>query len=362
MNSLKKYFLFFIVIFQSSYITALQTPIIKEGRYYYSQEDTHEHINLKKAAEFLSKSIFSVESWKRRIINYLDPDHITTPKVEELLQPEQTTPPAFSTEPLITWIGHATFLIQINGCNILTDPLFGDVKVGPMTLSKRVMAPGITLENLPHIDAIIISHNHSDHTDAWSLQELCKKYDPVVYVPEGDRALFKGIGFSRVHECTWWQVNHQTVEGNNITFTFLPAYHWSIRFSLQSYRTSLWGSWMISSNNKNIYFAGDTAYGPHFTEIAQTFNNIDAALMPIGPTCLGKNRHAHKHVDAYESVNAFQDLGAQTFIPMHYGTVFVGKDKEMLENPLKAIHAAWSAKKLAPERLLLARCGKSYSL
>jgi N-acyl-phosphatidylethanolamine-hydrolysing phospholipase D len=364
---MKKIYLFtatFISLASCLNVHAHQTPLIKEGRYYYSEQDTHEHMNLQRALSFLGRKTLSLDAWKQRIITFLDPVYATSmPNVTEVLKPQQLTSIAdFFLEPRIVWIGHATFLIQINGFNILTDPLFGDVKAGPLTLSKRSMAPGIAIENLPHIDAIVISHNHSDHTDTYSLQTICKRDNPDVYVPEGNRDIFKSMGLTRVHECTWWQVNRYSKDNRSVQLTFLPAYHWSIRFSLQSYRASLWGSWMITANNRSIYFAGDTAYGPHFKEIGEQFSNIDAALMPIGPSTEDKHHHNHAHVNAHQAVQAFTDLGAKLFVPMHYGTVFVNKNKEMLELPLKQLNESWKEKELPAERLLMATCGKLYTL
>lgn len=359
---MKHQFFTIIVALSCIHLThALQTPVVKEGRYFYTDTDNHEHINLSKALAFLSRKALSVDIWKQRIITFLDPKYEVAPNIIERLKPEQLKEaPRFSMEPSIVWIGHASFLIQINGFNILTDPVFGDVKAGPLTLSKRSMEPGIAIENLPPIDAIVISHNHSDHTDTYSLQTICKRDNPDVYVPEGNRELFHSMGISRVHECTWWQVNHQARDGRSVQFTFLPARHWSIRFSLGSYRTSLWGSWMITAENRSVYFAGDTAYGQHFKEIGEKFPGIDIALMPIGPTSEGANTHAHSHVNAQEAVAAFVDLQARIFVPMHYGTFFVSKDKEMFELPLKQLYESWMRHELPQERLLLATCGKVY--
>ncbi len=335
-------------------------PIKRDGRYYYSQEDTHEHINLSKALSFLGRKLLSPKQWIEGVKSLFYPKNKEVIDHKAWMNPTQSIPEASSIQPKITWIGHATFLVQINGFNILTDPVFGNVKVGPFTLDRRMIEPGIKFDDLPRIDAIVISHNHSDHTDTSTLKSLAEKYQPTVFVPEGNKSLFEGMGFENVVENTWWEKTELVDGARRVTISCLPAYHWSIRFSLGGYRKSLWASWMISANNANIYFAGDTAYGKHFKEIAAEFPTINAALMPIAPTCAGENKHKHYHVDALEAVDAFIDLNAHSFVPMHYGTFFSGKDTVVY--PITRLKEYWYEKRsqLNGKRLLMARCGEPY--
>lgn len=341
-------------------LPAMMQPIIKDGRYYYDENDNHEQINLQKALIFLKKNMLD------SMINKLFGTTCSAKNEERvsqvaLLDPIQSIPVAESIELKITWIGHATFLIQVNGFNILTDPIFGAVKMGPRTICDRWIPVGIKFEDLPHIDAVVISHNHPDHLDNMTLKALAKKYQPKIFVPKGNRALVESMGCSNVSEGNWWDGFIINKNGRSLTVTCLPARHYSVRFSLVSYRKALWSSWMISANDKDVYFAGDTAYGKHFKQIGIKFPSIDIALMPIAPTNKGnENKHKDEHINAPEAVDAFIDLKAGVFIPMHYGTFFSKQYKLMY--PLNRLHEYWqqNAAELADKKLLVARCGQGY--
>jgi L-ascorbate metabolism protein UlaG (beta-lactamase superfamily) len=241
--------------------------------------------------------------------------------------------PERSHDLLVTWIGHATFLIQVGGLNILTDPLFGR----PSFLFPRLTPPGISLQALPPLDVILISHNHWDHMEAVALsflQPLLNERGGHVLVPEGDHHWFIKRGFKNVVGASWWQ---QQVKGA-ITYTFLPAHHWSQR-GLFDRNRSLWGSWLIQSTDCTLYFGGDSAYGDHFREIADEFSTIDCALLPIGP-CEPRHALKHSHMNAEEAGQAFVDLKANYFIPMHWGTFNFGIDDPLL--PLKRLQNWWT--------------------
>lgn len=239
--------------------------------------------------------------------------------------------------PRITWIGHSSFLIQLQQVNIITDPIFDKVTY----FFPRLNCKGITLDQIPSIDVVLISHNHLDHMNKPALHAIAQKNPQVTFlVPMGNRSWFERHGFERVQEFMWWQDSVLSFSQNNraaqIIFTFLPANHWSQR-SLFDRNKTLWGSWMVTSDDFSIYFAGDTAYGNHFKEISQDFTNINVALLPIGP-CEPQHMRA-SHTDANEAGMAFLDLNAQHFVPMHWGTYPFGDDSVML--PVARLQTWW---------------------
>jgi len=260
-----------------------------------------------------------------------------------------------SSQPRITWLGHSTFLIQIGNINILTDPIFGNASF----LYPRILPVGIKPAQLPRIDCVLISHNHHDHMDTASLMLLKEHENALFLVPAGDKAWFDSRGFGQVREYMWWQQDLLNIMGRQMRMTFLPAHHWSQRGLFDKNR-SLWGSWMIECDGYTIYFAGDTAYGEHFLQIADEFPAIDVALMPIGP-CLPRAWMRGSHVGPHEAGQAFLDLRAQNFIPMHWGTFAFGVDA--FDTPITMLAQWWAEQKaqLGLKQLHLLPVGKACS-
>ncbi len=244
----------------------------------------------------------------------------------------------------ITWIGHSTFLIQAEGINILTDPVFGH-----LPFFRRQIKPGIPLKKVPSIDYVIISHNHRDHMDSAALSFFKNHPECTFLVPLGDKAWFERRGFTRVKEYTWWERETFTQGTAAIEFAFLPALHWSQR-GLRDFNKSLWGSWMMSVGGHTIYFGGDTAYSGHFNAISQEFSEISHAIMPIGP-CEPRRWMQESHMNAEDAGQAFLDLKAQKFFPMHWGTFSFGTDHH--EAPHERILSWWHKQQLSPDKELL---------
>jgi len=206
----------------------------------------------------------------------------------------------------VTWIGHSSFAVQDGGDVFLTDPHFGPRALIPPRLSP----PGIPLGAVPPDAFAVLSHNHYDHLDDWTVRHLP---DTIQwFVPLGLGKWFRDRG-RRAVELDWWQ----SARHGRWTLTCLPAQHWSNRLGMGRNAT-LWCSWMLESGEHRYYFAGDSGYYRGFAEIGRRFPGIDVAFLPIGayePRWFMRPQHA----DPAEAYRAFLDLGARTLIPMHWG-------------------------------------------
>ena len=319
-------------------------PFFKENRYYNHQYDQPESLLFHTIPSF----IVSLHARKKRL-----------PENKPVWFCPTTIAPS-SNQPLITWIGHASFLIQIGGINIITDPIFGNASV----FFPRIFPPGIPLHCLPPLDIIVLSHNHRDHCDVASLLGIQKLHPHVkVLVPLGDKKWLQKRGIMNVLEHTWWDTHTQTSDSGSVTCTFLPSHHWSGQ-GIFDRNKSLWGSWMITptdgiTSKPSIYFAGDTAYADHFKYIAQEFPHIGIALMPIAPgepDCWMRK----SHMDAQQAAQAFIDLRAEHFIPMHWGTFQFGRDT--FQGPLERLQTAWTTHTINNNKLTIAKIGQGLLL
>ena len=224
------------------------------------------------------------------------------------------------------WIGHSTFLINNGDLTILTDPIFSE-RASPLNFAgpKRLIKPVIKIKDLPEVDVITISHNHYDHLDINSLRKIQKKFPNVkILVPKGDLKLLKNYNLNNGFEFLWWE----EIIFDNTKFIFTPAQHWSAR-GLRDRNKSLWGSWFIKNEDKNIFHAGDTGYSEDFIEIRNRLGAVDFAMIPIGaydPEWF----MSYSHVNPEEALNIAKDLDAKKSIGMHWGT-FILTDEPVLE-------------------------------
>ena len=229
-----------------------------------------------------------------------------------------------------TFIGHATALLQFDNINILTDPVLSET-IGPGTLldQNRTRPPGIRFEDLPKIDIVLLSHNHYDHTGIQTLKRLAERFNPVMLVPLGEKALLLENGLTNVIELDWWQ--ETTLLNRKISL--VPAHHFTMR-GIEDRNTSLWGGYVVETEQGPIYFAGDTGWGDHFRKINEKFGKIRLSLLPIGPVN-PRGFMAPVHIDGVEAVKAHIVLQSQTSMAIHHGTYQQGDDT-MLE-PLEVL-------------------------
>jgi L-ascorbate metabolism protein UlaG (beta-lactamase superfamily) len=270
--------------------------------------------------------------------------------------PKQPKPPArVESGVRITFVNHATVLVQIAGLNILTDPIWSET-TGPFSLGpRRHKAPGIAFEDLPPIDLVVISHNHWDHLDMPTIARLAERDPIVVFAGLGTAKLFPKSGVKvRAVDLDWWE--SKTINGVRIRFA--PAQHWSTR-ALVDRNFNLWGSWYFESDHHRVYFAGDTGAGSHFAAIKARYGAPDLALIPIGayaPRWFMRSQH----LDPVDAVEAHRALGAKQSVAIHWGT-FQQTDESMVA-PRDELEAALEAAALPPETFVALENGESVSL
>lgn len=309
---MRTFLLFTFLCFFSGVIKA-ETPMKIsdhfDGTHFYNLDGKSEKGFLDVLKWKLTSTVESWSNYPTTPVKYVTPEN----KVEGLK---------------ITFIGHATFLIQLNGFNILTDPVWSQ-RASPFSFlgPKRYTEVPVELEKLPKIDIVLVSHNHYDHMDNETLSFLGKRDNPLFIVPLENKKTMQDFGLQNIVELDWWDAHNIN---DKMTITLLPARHWSRR-SLRDTNQSLWGSFLLSSGSKNVYFAGDTGFGKHFELIAKKYPEIDVAMIPIGayePRWFMKEAHMNPE----DAVDAHLILKPKQSIGMHFGT-FQLTD----EGPLKPI-------------------------
>lgn len=239
---------------------------------------------------------------------------------------------------LVTWIGHATMLVQTAGCNILTDP-FLSARASPVSFvgPKRVRPPALTSQTMPPIDMILLSHNHYDHMDIPALCDIARHHAPVVITPTGNaRLVQKASDQLRIIELGWGE----STAVNGLSVHLTPALHWSKRAFIGA-NTALWGAFAVETPGGTIYFAGDTGFGTGatFAAIRAQFGPPRLSLLPIGayePRWFMKPHHMNPE----EAVRAHQALASRTSIAMHHGTIQL--TDEAMDAPVRDLGEALS--------------------
>ncbi|HEV3270986.1 MAG TPA: MBL fold metallo-hydrolase [Candidatus Methylacidiphilales bacterium] len=205
----------------------------------------------------------------------------------------------------ITWIGHASFLIQTPRHNILVDPNWANWLI----VIKRLKRAGLSIHDLPNIDLVLITHAHFDHLNRRTLRAVAAR-QPIV-VPSGVASLVHDLGFEKVHEMNWWD----EWEYRDLKVTFTPAKHWGARVLHDQHRG--YGGFVIGFEGRQVYHCGDSAYFSGFREIGRRLAP-EIALLPIGAYEPPSGRDVHMGPE--EAVQAFHELKSKTFVPMHFGT------------------------------------------
>ena len=221
---------------------------------------------------------------------------------------------AMERNPSVTWIGHSTMLVRMDGVTFLTDPIFSE-RASPIAFAgpKRLVPPGVPLEELPPIDFVLLSHDHYDHTDVPSIEALAKRGARFI-VPLGMGELVRSAGGQAV-ELDWWQ----DAQMGRVRVSCVPAQHFSGRSAVGGANQRLWAGWVVAGPTRRFYHAGDSGYFAGFAEIGKRLGPIDLAALPIGAYRPRSIMH-FVHLNPEEAIQAAVDLGAHRVVAMHYGT------------------------------------------
>jgi len=275
----------------------------------------------------------------------------------------------------VTWVGHATFLIQLPGLNVLTDPIWSR-RASPFSFlgPSRFVPPSPAIDELPPIHAVLLSHDHYDHLDVASVRKLHARFGPELtwLTPLGYRGWFARLGVSRVVELDWWE--RARLPGGAFEAVAAPARHWTRR-TVRSTNRRLWASWALvprrteggspstperasgAAVQPRVYFGGDTAYSPHFAEIGARLGSFDVSLLPVGayePRWFMKV----SHMNPQEAVRGYLDLGGRgAFVPGHWGTFRLTTEPPL--EPPRLTEEAWRGAGLPAERLRVLRHGET---
>lgn len=269
--------------------------------------------------------------------------------------PRHPRRPVGDAEMVITFVGHATFLIETSGGAVITDPVFAE-RASPVSFAgpRRVRQPGVRLEDLPPITMVLLSHNHYDHCDLRALRQLDERCAPTFVTLIGNAPLLRSAGIVRVEELDWWDASTTAP----VPVWATPAQHFSARTPFDRNR-ALWGGFVMEAGPHRLFFCGDSGYGPHFRDIGARLGPFDAALLPIGayePRWFMKDIH----MNPAEAVQAHLDVGSRLSIGMHFGTFQL--TTEDINEPVAALARARDATGMSADRFRVLEVGESLTL
>jgi N-acyl-phosphatidylethanolamine-hydrolysing phospholipase D len=259
---------------------------------------------------------------------------------------------AGSGEPTVTWVGHSTLLVQLDGLNVLTDPNWGFV-AGPLSWigPRRLSPPGLAFEDLPRIDLVLISHDHYDHLDRPTVMRLHAAHHPLFLVPLGLKAWMADQGITRVEELDWWD----TRELGGLRFVCAPAQHFSQR-AFWDRNSRLWASWVLLGRSRRFYFGGDTGYFDGFRQVGERFGPFDLSAIAIG-AYMPATIMRWNHTTPEQAVRAFEDLRSRTLLGIHWGTFDLAE--EPLDEPPRRMLAEVARRGIDPSRAWILAIGET---
>ena len=302
------------------------TPLDKNNRFM-----NHEFPFVPKFADVLK---WSVERNPQRDEKKADPFRLVHRDDKTFLQHDRDC---------LVWLGHSTFFLRMNGVNVLIDPVFYKIP-----LVKRYADHAFSPQTFSTLDYLLISHNHQDHCQEKSIREI-SALNPGLTILSGlrmENLLAPWSKGATVQTAGWYQ-QYQT--SDPLSIYYLPSRHWSKR-SLNDTNRELWGAFVFQTKDKTIYFSGDTGYGSHFKEAKELFPSIDMAIIGVGAYKPEWFMHVN-HISPQDAVKAFHELGAKTFIPMHYGTFDLSD--EPVGEPVKLLKEAAKQNQINGELKLL---------
>ena len=269
----------------------------------------------------------------------------------------QISSPVEKDDLRITFVNHATVLIQWKSLNILTDPVFSE-KLGPLSIMniKRYRDAGISFEQLPKIDYVFVSHNHYDHLDLPTIAKIEDRDHPKYVFPLGLGDYLPKASRERITELDWWQSMKD--EKSGLEIIFVPSQHWSRR-SMTDTNMSLWGAAVFRAHGRSVYFGGDTGYASHFYLTFEKLGAMDVALIPIGayePRWFMKT----SHMNPEEAIVAHRDLHSKRSIGIHFGTFKL--TDEGIEDPARDLREGLSKHGIAPSQFEVPRNGQTFSI
>lgn len=253
----------------------------------------------------------------------------------------------------MTWLGHSTCLVQMEGLSIITDPVFSERCFSSQWFGpKRFRPTPCSVSELPPLDAVLISHDHYDHLDAATVKAIGN--GPTWYVPQGFGPFMECQDIKNYVEMGWWDEKQHSA---NLTVAAVPAQHWGQRIPIWDKDTRLWMGFVLSGRNGRFYYAGDTGYCPAFKEIGQVYGPIDLCAIPIGAG-VPRDFMQAMHINEEDAVKVHQDVKAVQSIGIHWGT-FPMTD-EAADGPPKILSKALEANQISPDSFVCLQHGETH--